>query len=528
MNINRVGRILMFLLVGAMLGAGEAGAKGIQTLVMPGEVIRGHAKYEENCEKCHGFFSKIPQRELCLDCHKEVASDIRDKKGFHGKNGEVGKNECRKCHPDHRGRSANITNLNKDIFDHSLTDFALEGSHAKVSCDGCHDKGRKYRDAPSVCVKCHERKDPHDKKLGEKCEKCHNEESWSRFKFDHEKTKFPLVGKHTKTSCVSCHPGQRYRGIGTECVTCHFLVNVHGKRYGGKCEKCHTPKDWKVPYYDHKKSKFKLVGKHKKVSCELCHRDKSYREKLETDCYSCHRFHDVHKGKFGKKCEECHSPDGWKKVRFDHSKGVFPLKGKHKKLECGRCHRGRIEKRKAKGKVRCVKCHGRDDVHDFGKKKLCSDCHIEKGWNESVRFDHDMTSFPLVGLHAVVACESCHGEKLSEKTPRRCSFCHAGDDKHRGRLGEKCQSCHNPNGWELWEFNHDKQTRYPLTGAHRDLYCELCHTEPVRGKIMLPRECSECHLEDDVHRGKFGAYCNWCHVTDSFKKLKDVIGIDRQ
>ena len=53
-------------------------------LLMPGEVIKGHAKEEENCEKCHKKFDKAAQSTLCADCHKEVGKDLTEKKGFHG------------------------------------------------------------------------------------------------------------------------------------------------------------------------------------------------------------------------------------------------------------------------------------------------------------------------------------------------------------------------------------------------------------------------------------------------------------
>jgi protein-arginine kinase activator protein McsA len=54
-------------------------------LLMPGDVIKGHAKDEENCDKCHKKFDKLAQSRLCADCHKDVGKDIAEKKGFHGR-----------------------------------------------------------------------------------------------------------------------------------------------------------------------------------------------------------------------------------------------------------------------------------------------------------------------------------------------------------------------------------------------------------------------------------------------------------
>ena len=52
----------------------------IETLVMPGDVIEGHADIEGECGNCHEAFERSKQRALCLDCHdphsaKLVAGD---------------------------------------------------------------------------------------------------------------------------------------------------------------------------------------------------------------------------------------------------------------------------------------------------------------------------------------------------------------------------------------------------------------------------------------------------------------------
>ena len=54
----------------------EGAVAQIETLVMPGKVIEGHAEYEEDCNACHAKFKRAEQRTLCLDCHEDVAADI--------------------------------------------------------------------------------------------------------------------------------------------------------------------------------------------------------------------------------------------------------------------------------------------------------------------------------------------------------------------------------------------------------------------------------------------------------------------
>ena len=54
----------------------------LERALMPGAVIQGHQKYEADCELCHSSFDKEQQPQLCLDCHKDVATDINGKRGL--------------------------------------------------------------------------------------------------------------------------------------------------------------------------------------------------------------------------------------------------------------------------------------------------------------------------------------------------------------------------------------------------------------------------------------------------------------
>jgi hypothetical protein len=137
-----------------------------------------------------------------------------------------------------------------------------------------------------------------------------------------------------------------------------------------------------------------------------------------------------------------------------------------------------------------------------------------------VRFDHDLSRFPLIGLHALASCEECHQSASYKDTERSCQGCHRKDDTHQGRLGSDCAQCHNPNGWKIWQFDHDTQTDYPLEGAHAGLACHACHREKVEKRIELATDCVNCHGRDDVHNGNFGSRCERCHVTSSFFDIK--------
>ncbi len=115
-------------------------AADIETLLMPGKVIEGHKKWEDTCSKCHKVFGELGQSKLCLDCHDKIESDIKKKRGYHGRYSQVKRQECRSCHTEHIGRDGDIVKLDKETFDHHLTDFKLKGTHKKVDCRLCHKK----------------------------------------------------------------------------------------------------------------------------------------------------------------------------------------------------------------------------------------------------------------------------------------------------------------------------------------------------------------------------------------------------
>ena len=120
--------------------AGPAHAQ-IETLVMPGKVIEGHAEYEEDCNACHAKFKRAEQRTLCLDCHEDVAVDVNAATGFHGRFDNAREAGCASCHTDHEGRDADIVKLDEGAFDHDFTDFALLGKHGETECAECHEAG---------------------------------------------------------------------------------------------------------------------------------------------------------------------------------------------------------------------------------------------------------------------------------------------------------------------------------------------------------------------------------------------------
>lgn len=518
--------IFRFTLLLAFMSAPTAiNADTFESMLMPGPLIDGHKKYEQDCDQCHNTSDKQKQGKLCVQCHahEDILDDVSKKTGFHGRLPKQSQNDCKHCHTDHEGRDANIVLLNPSTFNHQKTDFVLKGTHKKTSCDACHKKDKKYSEAPGDCYSCHKKSDAHDGKQGKKCGDCHKPTSWNDSGFDHDKTDFKLKGAHEKTSCNACHINKKYKDTPKECINCHQVNDVHRGGYGKKCETCHNSNKWKEARFDHnKKTDFPLYGKHKKAACNSCHVAGDTKKELPTKCYSCHKNDDSHKGRYGEKCNDCHVSSSWDKKKFDHNKKTdFPLRGKHSKTACNLCHKGELYKGKStskdKLKSKCVDCHKKDDVHKGKQGKECDNCHNEKGWHSNVLFDHDLTSFPLIGMHAATQCEECHLSAEYGKTDAECNVCHSVDDVHKTRLGTDCETCHTPNSWQTWFFDHDKTTEFDIDGAHEELGCYDCHKTESDGKAQASKDCIFCHRSRDVHQRQFGRQCDNCHNTDSFK-----------
>jgi hypothetical protein len=177
-----------------------------------------------------------------------------------------------------------------------------------------------------------------------------------------------------------------------------------------------------------------------------------------------------------------------------------------------------------------IKCHSDHNGVDFQM------IH----WDPTPKgFDHTKTGYAIDGKHVGVSCRACHSAQhislqaralLKTKDLNRtwmgltpgCITCH--DDKHQGRFGTDCAKCHSTVDWQAaridrQNFDHSK-TRYPLTGEHRYVLCQSCHTKSADGQQRfsgLPfASCSDCHR--DPHKGAFRQGCDSCHTTTTWKK----------
>lgn len=488
-----------------------ASAASLETLVMPGPVIEGHADLEDDCSNCHDVFDRSAQRQLCLDCHEPVALDLAAGDGFHSLHAEASTAPCRQCHTEHKGRNADIVGLAPEMFDHQQTDFPLDGPHAQQPCGSCHEIDLRYAEAPNTCEGCHQADDTHKGAMGENCGECHAVVRWEQGEFDHDTTDFALTGKHQPLACLACHVDRLFESPGGTCIDCHRLDDAHGGARGDDCGDCHGSESWDADFEHEAETGFALRGAHEALVCRNCHVSESDYSGLPTDCQGCHSGDDAHLGRNGTECGDCHGEKTWE-IRFDHGAETgYELVGAHAEQDCTACHKGSLADPLP---TDCGDCHAVDNPHGASFVE-CADCHEQTQWSEVPRFQHDLTRFALVGMHRTASCEQCHATFEYAPEEDACVACHATEDAHDGAFGEGCDDCHNPVGWDFWRFDHTEQTEFALIGAHEGLVCEACHRPGSRADKQAS-VCVSCHRGDDVHRGGFGQQCDRCHDSESF------------
>lgn len=281
----------------------------------------------------------------------------------------------------------------------------------------------------------------------------------------HDRTNFPLVGKHRTLGCRDCHADLVFEGTPRDCEVCHWQKRQddrYGLRLGSHCADCHTPLSWKKvdpALWSHEGSSgYRLQGVHRTLDCEACHGAGGF-EPRPTDCFSCHeadyartREPDHRAAGFATDCAGCHGQRSWERAAFAHT--GFPLQGRHAAASCQACHENGVYEGTP---ADCAACH-MDDYNDAadpdhraaGFPTDCEACHGTSisGWS-GASFDH---RFPISsGRHAGVACAECH--QTSDYRVFTCLGCHEQaqtNSRHTGVTGysyssQACYACH-PNG----------------------------------------------------------------------------------
>ena len=565
----------------------------------PGPLSQSHHSLEgaSNCFKCHATGAGVSDAK-CVACHTEIGWMRGRGRGLHAR---VKATPCAKCHPDHAGADFQLVHWDEgapEKFDHHRAGFALEGKHASLECRQCHqpkmqksgaapmirqkDHARSWLGLETACASCHA--DPHTGELGADCQRCHGQKTWKPAAgFDHSKSRYPLVAKHSPVACASCHPSMKKSGAGAapaaapaallhfkgilfaDCAPCH--KDPHAGRFQGACSSCHSTSGFQVVdkrRFDHDRTRFALKGRHADVDCAKCHDPRTAGGKKPpfAHCTSCHQ--DAHKGQAtlagrAADCLSCHDERGWKPSTFTaaaHAATRYPLEGAHGKADCSKCHTrssaanavatlgaSRVLMHPPGGQ--CADCHADPHQGRFASKGArpqkdgCRTCHSLQAFIPS---SLDMQShtragygFALEGAHRAIPCMACHSELKAPRAasslrgaavralfvaeaPATCADCHKsphGDQFARrkktadGLPGDACEACHGVDSFEpAGRFQHDRDTEFHLGGAHSKVACEGCH-RPARDSDkqarviyhLAPKRCEECH---DVRLGPDG------------------------
>jgi hypothetical protein len=274
-------------------------------------------------------------RVECASCHMDVHQN------------ELGAN-CQTCHT---ARSFQVP-----TFVHARQRAFFDGQHRTLGCVDCHRPSAAppapapvraaappatraaAASAPRMshvgltrtseaCVSCHQ--DVHAGQLGTRCDTCHTVQTpkFAVASFAHERTRFPLTGKHAPLACDVCHKMEtrsfptgssttrRFAGIGVECATCH--QDPHAGQLTQGCQSCHSSETFRLTRYTHLRAqplRSFFAGEHLSAPCAACHKPTVVRAGLQaaaayrtsTTCTDCHA--DVHRGALGPRCETCHRP----------------------------------------------------------------------------------------------------------------------------------------------------------------------------------------------------------------------------
>lgn len=304
--------------------------------------------------------------------------------------------ECASCH-----LNSDWSDISKDTFNHDLTGYALNGAHIKVNCSSCH-KSLVFNEISSDCISCHT--DIHKNELGTSCHMCHSDHKWddkSEFINFHNQTDFPLTGVHVRLDCESCHLYEQqaqYANTPVECPACHLSaynsstnLDHHIFDFSVDCESCHSTTSWGPTFFNHlSASTFALEGRHKEVSCALCHQNNQLTG-FPQDCNGCHQSEydnstdPNHLGvSFSAVCQECHTPKDWRPAHWDHDVSYFPINsGRHRNVwdNCSDCHVNSANY----GQFECINCHAhrqsrmdskhRNRFNYIYESQACYDCH---------------------------------------------------------------------------------------------------------------------------------------------------------
>jgi hypothetical protein len=367
------------------------------------------------------------------------------------------------------------------------------------------------------------------------------------------------------SNCTQCHVlGNKQTN--EKCLACHTEINdrissqkgyhASSEVKGKQCFACHSEHNGKnfqlirleVKKFDHSLTGYPLSVPHAKKECSDCHASrfisdaklktkKSTYLGVRTECLNCHA--DYHMRTLSSTCLNCHTENAFVPAsKFNHNDAKFQLAGKHKAVDCVKCHKvtltGKEKFQQFRGiqYVNCASCHKDPHKDQFGQN--CRQCHSEESFQivrGTEKFDHNKTDYKLEGKHMIVNCKACHKTKFTDPLRHEsCNDCHA--DYHHSQLAKNgvspdCSQCHNVNSFTLFSFTIEQHNaaRFPLSGAHLAIPCYECHKKQETWSFReIGINCSDCH--QDIHKTFItaryypDANCKVCHSDNEWSDIR--------
>jgi hypothetical protein len=351
-----------------------------------------------------------------------------------------------------------------------------------------------------------------------------------------------LGNKVSDEKCMICHTEIKER-IGLQ-KGYHASTDVRGK----ECFVCHSDHNGKnfqlirldITKFDHSLTGYSLSVPHAKKGCKDCHNTKFIADQklkakkstylgVNTECLTCHA--DYHLQTLSSVCLNCHNPDSFKTAaKFNHANARFKLVGKHKNVDCLKCHKVEMIDGKKFQEFRgiqysnCTSCHKDPHQNQFGQH--CRQCHSEESFQIVIKgvknFDHNRTNYRLEEKHLGVNCNACHKTKYTDPLKHeRCTDCHT--DYHymqfvKDGVSPDCSQCHSVKGFTLFSYTNEQHYTgiFPLQGAHTAVPCFECHKKQDKWSFReIGINCKECHK--DIHQAFIQAKyypesnCKICH-----------------
>jgi predicted CXXCH cytochrome family protein len=407
-----------------------------------------HSAIAMGCTSCHEIrvtkdvtrvkLTTTTTVALCISCHADKkAADIK------GKVHPPAVRDCVKCHDPHVSENKNqlLKAVSGDTKDSNLclschkvgVGVPKDGSrHAALDmgCDTCHvthktgERGKREfdfhltKDAPSLCIDCH---DPKDATIA----KAHQGQPFE------------------KADCLSCHDPHQSTG---KKLMAKF---THVPFAAGQCDSCHAPaKDGKVV----------LTAASAKEVCLTCHADKG--EQIE-------KAKVQHPGAAGD-CTDCHNPHAGNSPGFPRPNPVAVCLGCHtEQAEQGKkahIHQPAFEQ----GCATCHEPHGGDNLKLLRADKpntLCLECHGPDAKPEELKDSHQVAIFG-----GKVKLPDDYFAKVV-KLPLKYGIGHPVDKHPVTNFGDKqinCLTCHQPHS--------SKQANLIVNDQAANMaFCATCH-----------------------------------------------------